>query len=68
MSIEFLKNHARVLSEFAGATSKRATLNPDDFWLQIAAKNQRQAAHDAMQALAAACVEEASEIDKAGTV
>lgn len=64
MSIEFLRNHARVLSEFAAATAKRAARNPDDFWLQIAAKNQRQAANDAKQALAAACAEEASEIDK----
>lgn len=64
MSIEFLRNHARVLSEFAAATTERATLNPDDFWLQIAAKNQRQAAKDAMQALAAAVTQEAGEIDK----
>jgi hypothetical protein len=64
MSIEFLRNHARVLSEFAAATTTRATQNPDDFWLQIAAKNQQQAANDAKQALAAACAQEASEVDK----
>ncbi|MBP1205448.1 hypothetical protein JOD97_003510 [Duganella sp. 1411] len=64
MSIEFLRNHARVLREFATATTERATLNPDDFWLQIAAKNQQQAAKDAMQALAAALAQEAEEIDK----
>ena len=64
MSIEFLRNHARMLSEFAAATTARAALKPDDFWLQIAAKNQQQAAKDAMQALAAACAEEAGEIDK----
>lgn len=64
MNIEFLRNHARVLSEFAAATTARAALNPDDFWLQIAAKNQQQAARDAMQALAAACTQEADEIDK----
>lgn len=64
MSIEFLKNHARVLSEFAAATAERAALNPDDFWLQIAAKNQQQAANDAMQALAAACAQEAGKVDK----
>ncbi|USX27341.1 hypothetical protein NHH73_03300 [Oxalobacteraceae bacterium OTU3CINTB1] len=61
MSIEFLRNHARVLREFAAATTTRAALHPDDFWLQIAAKNQQQAARDAMQALAAACAQEAGE-------
>ena len=64
MSIEFLRNHARVLSEFAAATTARAALSPQDFWLQIAAKNQQQAARDAMQALAAACAQEAGEIDQ----
>jgi hypothetical protein len=64
MSIEFLRNHARVLSEFAAATIKRATLNPDDFWLQIAAKNQQQAANDAKQALASACAQEAGEVEE----
>nr|WP_315399806.1 hypothetical protein [uncultured Duganella sp.] len=64
MSIEFLRKHARVLSEFAEATTARAARNPDDFWLQIAAKNQRQAAKDAMQALAAARAQLTSDIDK----
>jgi hypothetical protein len=64
MSIEFLRNHARVLSEFAAATTARAALNPRDFWLQIAAKNQQQAARDARQAVAAACAREAGETDK----
>ena len=64
MSIEFLRNHARVLNEFAAATTKRAALNPDDFWLQIAAKNQRQAANDATHALAAACAQQTGEIGK----
>ncbi|HEX7983531.1 MAG TPA: hypothetical protein VF616_08455 [Duganella sp.] len=64
MSIEFLRNHARVLSEFAAATTARAALNPDDFWLELAAKNQQQAARDAMQALATACAQEASEAEK----
>ena len=64
MNIEFLRNHARALSESAAATTARAALNPDDFWLEIATKNQQQAARDAMQALAAACAQEAGEIDK----
>ena len=64
MSIEFLRNHARVLSEFAAATTARAALNPDDFWLELAAKNQQQAARDAMQALATACAQEAAEVEK----
>jgi len=64
MSIEFLKKHARVLGEFAAATTARAALNPGDFWLGLAAKNQQQAARDAMQALAAASAQEAGAIDK----
>ena len=64
MNIEFLRKHARVLSEFAAATTTRAALHPDEFWLQIAAHNQQQAARDAIQALAAARAQEAGEIDK----
>lgn len=54
MSIDFLKKHAQTLSEFAAETEARATLNPTDKWLAIAAHNQRQAATDALQALAIA--------------
>jgi hypothetical protein len=64
MSIEFLRKHARVLGEFAAATTARAALNPEDFWLGLAAQNQRQAARDAMHALSAASEQEAGEIDK----
>lgn len=62
MSIEFLKNHAQVLSEFAAATTARAALNPDDRWLALAARNQQQAASDAMQELAIAHAQEAGEL------
>ncbi|ONM43131.1 hypothetical protein BXT89_14350 [Halopseudomonas pachastrellae] len=44
MSIEFLRSHAKRLSEFAKETELKAKANPDDFFLQIAAKNQRDAA------------------------
>jgi len=62
MSIDFLKRHAQTLSEFAAATSARAGLDPTDKWLAIAAHNQRQAASDAMQALAIAHAQEAGEL------
>jgi hypothetical protein len=54
MSIDFLIKHARTLSEFAAETEARAALNPTDQWLAIAANNQRQAANDAMKAVAIA--------------
>jgi hypothetical protein len=54
MNIDFLKKHAQTLSEFAAETEARAALNPTDKWLAIAANNQRQAANDAMRALAIA--------------
>ena len=54
MSIDFLRKHAQTLAEFAAETEARAALNPTDKWLAIAADNQRQAANDAMQALALA--------------
>jgi hypothetical protein len=62
MSIDFLKRHAQTLSEFAAATDVRASLNPEDQWLAIAASNQRQAASDAMQTLAVAYAQEAGEL------
>lgn len=62
MSIEFLKQHAQTLSEFAEETAARAALNPQDPWLAIAADNQQQAASDAHQRLSLAFAQEAGEL------
>lgn len=62
MSIDFLKQHAQTLSEFAETTTARAKLNPDDPWLAIAANNQLQAASDALQNLSIAHAQEAGEL------
>ncbi|MYM28968.1 hypothetical protein GTP58_11620 [Duganella sp. CY15W] len=62
MSIDFLKQHAQTLSEFAEDTAARAAQNPQDPWLAIAADNQQQAASDALQHLSIAYAEEAGEL------
>ena len=62
MSTEFLTEHARLLTEFAEETRSMAEQDPSNFWLDMAAKNQQQAAHDAMQELRIACAEEVGEL------
>ena len=62
MSTEFLKKHAETLAAFAAETREHAAKNPEDFWLQMAADNQTQAAGDAMQDLKIAYAEEAGEL------
>lgn len=44
MTKKFLREHADSLSRFADETADRARTKPDDFFLQLAAKNQQQAA------------------------
>jgi hypothetical protein len=44
MSSSFLREHAASLKEFAEDTKARAKNNPDDFFLQLAAKNQEDTA------------------------
>ncbi|MEO7493461.1 MAG: hypothetical protein ABIT83_01645 [Massilia sp.] len=51
MSIEFLERHARDLQREAQLTAERSAASPDDFWLEVAAKNQLDAAHAAMRTL-----------------
>ena len=62
MSTEFLTEHARVLAEFAEETQSMAEQDPSNFWLRMAAENQEQAAHDAMQELRLAYAEEVGEL------
>lgn len=57
MSIEFLRAHADKLSEFAKETELMAQAKPDDFFLRIAAKNQRDAAASARSEYALASAE-----------
>lgn len=44
MSTKFLREHAESLKTFATQTALRASANPNDFFLQLAAKNQEQSA------------------------
>jgi len=60
MSSLFLRDHANTLTAFAQKTRERAHNAPDDFFLQLAAQAQEDAAHDIQRALAIA--EEAGEL------
>ena len=62
MSTDFLKKHAETLRKFSDATNERARQHPDDFWLQMAAENQSQAAKDVEQELKLAYAEEVGEL------
>lgn len=62
MSTEFLRNHALALKAAADQTEARAKESSDDFFLQLAAKNQRDAARDAERDALLAEVEEAGEL------
>lgn len=62
MSSKFLKGHADTLSEFAKETSDRAREKPDDFFLQLAARNQEEAAREAAHQLMLEEAEEAGEL------
>lgn len=62
MNSQFLRNHASTLTEFAQKTRERAHHAPDDFFLQLAAQVQEDAAHDTQRALALALAEEAGEL------
>lgn len=42
MTSKFLREHFETLSQFSDQTSQRAKQAPDDFFLQLAAKNQEQ--------------------------
>lgn len=62
MSIEFLRDHSSHLRKFASATESRAKANPQDFWAQVAASNQSDAAADAEREYALALALQAGEL------
>lgn len=62
MSSKFLREHANSLSNFAEETADRARAAPDDFFLQIAAKNQEQSAQAVKHQLLLEEAEEAGEL------
>lgn len=62
MSREFLSDHANSLSQNAKVTRARAEAAPTDFLLQLAAKNQEDAAHAVERQLALAEAEEIGEL------
>lgn len=62
MSSKFLSDHASTLSKNAKKTRARAEDAPDDFFLQLAAQNQEDAAHAVEQQVALAEAEEIGEL------
>lgn len=62
MSSKPLKGHAEALSVFAKETSDRARENPDDFFLQLAARNQEDAAREIAHQVMLEEAEEAGEL------
>lgn len=62
MSSKFLEQHSKVLAEFARETEERARSNPDEFWLQAAAENQRDAVGKVGREIVRARAEEAGEL------
>jgi hypothetical protein len=62
MSSKFLREHADSLSKLAKETADRARATPDDFFLQLAAKNQEQSAHRVRHQLLIEEAEEAGEL------
>lgn len=62
MSAKFLREHADALSDQAKETSERARATPDNFLLQLAAKNQDQFAQRVKHQLLIEEAEEAGEL------
>lgn len=62
MSSTFLREHADSLKEFAAETKARASANPDDFFLQLAAKNQEDSALAVLREVALADADEIGEL------
>lgn len=62
MSAQFLRKHASELRDAAERTATRAQLAPDDFFLQVAAANQRDAAHEVEREAILAEAEESGEL------
>jgi len=59
MNTSFLRDHANALADFAAETKAQAAAAPNDFFLQLAAKNQHDAA---LLALKDAAMEEVSSL------
>ncbi|HEX8614498.1 MAG TPA: hypothetical protein VF800_24730 [Telluria sp.] len=62
MSTGFLERHAKELQHEAQQTAERSAAAPDDFWLNAAADNQRQAAREAFRELELAYARESGEL------
>lgn len=62
MTVDFLKTHANTLQEFAQKTTDRLKDDPDNFWLQLAAKNQRDFANKVKSELAVSLAEKSGEL------
>lgn len=62
MNITFLRDHAGALKAFAAETQQRAKDNPNDFFLQLAAKNQEAAALSVSRQVALAEADEMGEL------
>lgn len=62
MSSNFLRDHAESLKAFADETQRRAAAAPDDFFLQLAAKNQAAAALSVSRKAALSEAEEIGEL------
>ncbi|MGE8328867.1 hypothetical protein [Pseudomonas urmiensis] len=62
MSTSFLRDHAESLKAFAAETRARAAANPNDFFLQLAAKNQEASALSVSRQVALLEAEEIGEL------
>lgn len=62
MSGKYLREHAESLSKFAKETAEQAQSSPDNFFLQLAAKNQEESALAVQHQLAIEDAEEAGEL------
>ncbi|PTQ70376.1 hypothetical protein [Pseudomonas sp. GV071] len=62
MSSSFLRDHANSLKGFAEDTQRRAKENPNDFFLQLAAKNQEAAAQAVSKKVALVEADELGEL------
>lgn len=62
MSSTFLRDHAQTLRNFAEETQRRAKDNPNDFFLQLAAKNQSETAESVAKKVSLAEADELGEL------
>jgi hypothetical protein len=59
---KFLREHADSLARFAKETARRARAAPDDFFLQLAAKNQEQSSKAVQRQLMSEETEKSGEL------